>query len=153
MIHRLAAVLLACLPLLAAAQVYKWTDEKGRTQYGDKPPEEAGARELKIDVKSYEGPVQVQDWSKIIRAKSKYAQPAATSGGIVMYATSWCPHCKRARAYFAAKGLAYREIDVEASEAGRREFKELGGGGVPLILANGKSMRGFNPARMDAMLK
>ena len=150
--HRLLAALFACVPLLAAAQVYKWVDENGKTQYGDKPPDEAKAQQLKLDVKSYDGPVQVQDWSRIIRAKSKYAEPAASSGGIVMYATSWCPHCKRAKAYFAQKGLSYREIDVE-TEAGRKEFKELGGGGVPLILANGKSMRGFNAARMDAMLK
>jgi len=132
--------------------VYKWVDEKGKTQYGDKPPEEAKASQLKLDVKSYDGHVEVQDWSKIIHAKSKYAEPAAGSRNIVMYSTSWCPHCKRARAYFAQKGISYREVDVE-TEAGRSEFKELGGGGVPLILADGKAMRGFNAARMDALLK
>ena len=152
MFPRLLAIILACAPLLAAAQVYKWTDEKGKTQYGDKPPADVQPKQLKLDVQSYEGPVQVQDWSKIIRAKSQHAEPAAGTRGIVMYSTSWCPHCKRARAYFQQKGLAYREIDVETPE-GRKEFKELGGGGVPLILANGKSMRGFTPAHMDAMLK
>lgn len=150
--YRFLAILLACAPLLAAPQVYKWTDEKGRTQYGDKPPQDAQSRQLKLDAQSYEGPVQVQDWSKIIRAKSKYAEPAAAPRGIVMYSTSWCPHCKRARAYFQRKGLAFREVDVETPE-GRKEFKDLGGGGVPLILANGKSMRGFNPSNMDAILR
>lgn len=150
--YRWLAVLLACVPLLAAPQVYKWTDEKGKTQYGDKPPADTQSQQLKLDVRSYEGPVQVQDWSKIIRAKSQYSQPAAAQRGIVMYSTSWCPHCKRARAYFQQKGLAFTEIDVETPD-GRKAFRELGGGGVPLILANGKSMRGFTPAHMDAMLR
>ena len=152
MFSRLLAILLACAPLLGAAQIYKWNDEKGKTQYGDKPPPDAQSKQLKLDVQSYEGPVQVQDWSKIIRAKSKYSEPAAAPRGIVMYSTSWCPHCKRARAYFQQKGLAFKEIDVETPD-GSKAFKELGGGGVPLILANGKSMRGFTPKHMDAMLK
>jgi predicted secreted Zn-dependent protease len=29
--------------------VYKWTDSQGRTQYGDRPPEEAKAQSLKVD--------------------------------------------------------------------------------------------------------
>ena len=151
--RRALLILLACVPLLAGAQVYKWTDEKGKTHYGDKPPDDSKAQQLKLSIQSYEGPAQVQDWSKIIRAKSKHAEPAAAPSGIVMYSTSWCPHCKRAKAYFAQKGLSYQEIDVEKSESGRKAYQELGGGGVPLILAKGKSMRGFDPAAMDAMLK
>jgi len=70
-----------------------------------------------------------------------------------MYSTSWCPHCKRARAYFAQNGIAYQDIDVEKSESGKRDFARLGGGGVPLILVGGKAMRGFDPARMDQLLQ
>ena len=39
----------AALPLVAAAQVYKWVDPQGRTQYGDKPPEETRAQSVKIE--------------------------------------------------------------------------------------------------------
>ncbi len=34
----LVAVVLALAAPVAGAQVYKWLDEKGRVQYGDKPP-------------------------------------------------------------------------------------------------------------------
>lgn len=30
--------LLLCFPLLAHAQIYKWVDENGRVQYGERPP-------------------------------------------------------------------------------------------------------------------
>lgn len=45
--RRVALALGACLLAAAAqAQVYKWVDEKGRTHYGEKPPEGAKASEV-----------------------------------------------------------------------------------------------------------
>ena len=38
--------ILAALALPAAAQVYKWVDEQGRTHYGEKPPEGVKATEM-----------------------------------------------------------------------------------------------------------
>ena len=35
---RLALLLVACLPVPSAAQLYKWVDENGVVNYGDKPP-------------------------------------------------------------------------------------------------------------------
>lgn len=78
---------------------------------------------------------------------------AAAAGQVTMYSTSWCGHCKNARNYFAAKRIAYREIDVEKSEAAAREFKRLGGSGVPLILVGGKAMSGFNPESFEELLR
>ena len=149
---RTLLALLACLlAASAAAQVYKWTDPQGKTHYGDTPPDPATSQRLKLDVRSYEGPAQVVDWAAIIRRKSP-ASASARTHSITMYSTSWCPHCKRARAYFAERGIAYDEIDVEANEKNNKEFKEAGGGGVPLIVVGDKAMRGFDPGRMDALL-
>ncbi len=64
----------------------------------------------------------------------------------------WCPHCKRAKAYFAQKGVGYREVDIEASDAGRREFEQYGGSGVPLIIVGEQRMRGFDAGAMDRLL-
>ena len=139
---------LACLP--AGAEVYKWTDSAGHVHYGDKAPEDAKSEQLKLQVQSYDGPAKVMDWAAILHQK---APEVAGTADVVMYSTSWCPHCKRARAYFAQNGIAYQDIDVEKSESGKRDFARLGGGGVPLILVGGKAMRGFDPARMDQLLQ
>ena len=149
---RILLTLLACvLAAAASAQVYKWTDSTGKTHYGDKAPEESGAQQLKIDVRSYEGPVQVTDWAAIIRKRSMPGNASASA--ITMYSTSWCPHCKRAKAYFAERGIAFEDVDVEANDRNKKAFKDLGGGGVPLIIVGDKAMRGFDPKRMDALLK
>lgn len=138
----------ACWP--AAAEVFKWTDSAGRVHYGDKEPEDAKSERLKVQVQSYDGPAKVMDWAAILHKKQPEVPATAN---VVMYSTSWCPHCKRARAYFAQNGIAYQDVDVEKSEAGKRDFAALGGGGVPLILVGGKAMRGFDPARMEQLLK
>ena len=71
---------------------------------------------------------------------------------VVMYATSWCPYCAKARAYFARKGIAYVEYDIEKSAAVNAEFKRLGGRGVPLILVGKEKMSGFSERGLDALL-
>ena len=47
--RRLRWIAAALLPLAVHAQVYKWTDPQGRTQYGDKPPDETKAQSVKIE--------------------------------------------------------------------------------------------------------
>ncbi|MEX2199616.1 MAG: glutaredoxin domain-containing protein [Burkholderiales bacterium] len=76
----------------------------------------------------------------------------AAAGLVVMYATSWCPYCAKARAYFGRKGIAYTEYDVEKSPTANAEFKRLGGRGVPLILVGREKMSGFSEAGFDALL-
>jgi len=46
-IMRLAILLLA-LSLTASAQVYKWTDENGRTVFGQRPPPTANSEHVEI---------------------------------------------------------------------------------------------------------
>jgi glutaredoxin len=144
----LAALLLAALALPAAGQVYKWTDRDGRVHFGDRPPPDAKTEEVRI--RSHEGTAEVKDWSAVIRGKRA---PAASSQHVTMYATQWCGVCKRARAYFAANGIRYTEIDVDTSEAGLKEFRELGGRGVPLILVGDKVMKGFSPEGFERLRK
>ena len=136
--------------LSAAAQVYKWTDPSGKVHYGDSPPADTRTEQIKIDIRSHEGPVEVTDWAAILRKRS-YTPPGAQS--ITMYSTSWCVHCKRAKNYFKENAINYKEVDIEASDANKKEFKEFGGGGVPLILVGDKAMRGFNEQRFESLRK
>ncbi len=61
-----------------------------------------------------------------------------------MYSASWCSACKRAKAYFEEQGIPYTEYDVEKSSKGKRDFKKLGGKGVPVILVGSKRINGFS---------
>ena len=45
---------------------------------------------------------------------------------VVMYTTSWCPYCERARRLLARKNVAFEEIDVDAPEK-RAEMQQKSG--------------------------
>jgi glutaredoxin 3 len=46
---------------------------------------------------------------------------------VVMYTTSWCPYCDRARRLFARKNVAFEEIDVESTPQKRAEMQQKSG--------------------------
>ena len=50
------------------------------------------------------------------------SQPA-----VVMYTTSWCPYCERARQLLATKNVSIEEIDVESAPAKRAEMQTRSG--------------------------
>jgi glutaredoxin len=77
---------------------------------------------------------------------------AEDTPAVVMYATSWCPYCAKARAYFAQGGIAYVEHDVEKSAHARAEFKRLGGHAVPLIVVGREKMNGFSEVGFEFLL-
>ncbi len=41
---------------------------------------------------------------------------------VLMYATSWCPYCARARRLLADKGIPCTEIDIDAQPQARLEM-------------------------------
>lgn len=86
------------------------------------------------------------------RNRAAAAAPGRASKQVVIYTTSHCPYCIQAKQYFAKKGVAYREVDVETSAIGKQEFRRLGGNGVPLIMVNGTKVDGFDQKELDRLL-
>ncbi len=69
---------------------------------------------------------------------------AAAAHPVVLYGTRSCGYCKVTRKILNESNVAFLDVDVEKSEEGAKQFRELGGNGVPLLLINGKRMNGFN---------
>lgn len=78
--------------------------------------------------------------------------PAVTAHDVVMYALPECPYCVKARAYFRAHGIAWREFDIAADADAAARFKALGGLGTPLLLIDGQRIAGFDEPRIAAAL-
>jgi len=71
---------------------------------------------------------------------------------VVMYGTSSCPACKMARAYFYQHDIPYVEHDIDWSSKAKRQFRKLGGRGVPLILIGTEKIPGWNAYAVEAAL-
>ena len=65
---------------------------------------------------------------------------------VVVYSTSWCPWCHRAKELLQREGVAFQEIDGEA-EWGNRFRDEIetrtGGRTVPQIVVDGRPIGGY----------
>jgi glutaredoxin 3 len=67
-----------------------------------------------------------------------------TQAEVVIYGTTWCPYCRRAKALLDRSGIRYREIDVGADPSKRWEMMERAQGRrtVPQIFINGHPIGG-----------
>ncbi len=74
---------------------------------------------------------------------------------VVIYTTSWCPYCRRARALLGQLGERFDERDIERSPAARREYQAKAGSdtGVPLLVIDGTVIQGFQEARIRQAVK
>ena len=91
-----------------------------------------------------------QNWDRIsgwVAGDSGYDQ---TNADVVLYATEWCGYCAKTRKLFAQHGIPYVEHDIEKSAEAAREYRALGGRGVPVVVANGQVIHGYSSQRILA---
>ncbi|WKB54240.1 glutaredoxin family protein [Eleftheria terrae] len=72
----------------------------------------------------------------------------ARPGDIVMYTTSDCPYCAKARAWLQAHEVSHTECNIERSPACRQAFEALRSAGVPTLVVKGRRQVGFDPQRL-----
>lgn len=136
-------------------EVYKWVDAQGRVHYGDKPPASAKAEDIsdKIIINSFEGTeVTANEFFDAVeetRAEEARNRPKR----VVMYSTVWCGVCKKAKRYFQKNRIPFKEYDVEKSEKGKKDYAQMQGRGVPIILVGKTRMNGFSAQRFEQMYR
>jgi len=81
--------------------------------------------------------------------------PIETTGEIVMYCTSWCPDCRRARNWLKAKNLNYVEIDIDKDPAASDQVKKWNDGKriSPTFDIGGVIIANFDEAKLANVLK
>ncbi len=138
------------LPQHINAQVYKWTDEMGRIHFTDSPPEGAKTKQVNITApNTYNAPSQ----DAVNETLSRPTGISAPREKVIVYSTTWCGVCKKAKRWLQQNNISFREYDVEKSERGRRDYKKMKGHGVPIIKIGKKRFNGFSPSRLTPALR
>ncbi len=124
------------------AEIYKWVDADGNIQFSNTAPRGRAAEEVKLEINSITIPrVNINPNS------------TATSRRVVIYTTDWCGYCKKAKKFMRKNKIVFTEYDIEKSARAKREYQSLNGRGVPLIVVGDKTLSGFSPASLMALLK
>ena len=74
-----------------------------------------------------------------------------------VYSAAWCPDCRRLEAWLAARGVAYRKVDIETVPGAAETLeRETGKRAIPFVKVNGgRWVRGYHkelPQRLDGEL-
>ena len=69
----------------------------------------------------------------------------SSSPEVVMYSTTWCPYCERARALMHRKSIAFHEIKVDENPSERETMMARTGGRrtVPQVFIGDRHVGGF----------
>ena len=157
---RIACLLLCGIALggiVSAQTVYKSIGPDGRVVYSDHAPtsghlektmkfENLPASALPASAASF-----MENFRRTHPAGANDAQ-STSGGGATLYSASWCGYCKQAKAWLAARGVTYREVDVD-SPNGVTEFAQAtgGGGAIPVLFTKGRRINGFSAAAYEAV--
>jgi glutaredoxin 3 len=64
---------------------------------------------------------------------------------ITLYTTAWCGYCIRAKHLLSARGIAFREINLDDDPSFRQRVHDLGGRWtVPLVLIDEQPIGGYD---------
>ena len=135
------------LPVPVLAQPYRYIDKDGSIHFVDDLS--------KIPAGSQDSVQQVP--SNISKIPARKYEPLAimhpdSAAKIQVFLADWCPICRSLEQYLTAKKVRYRRMDIDKSPEARKQFLELGGGGIPVIKAGSKVLRGFDRAQVNELL-
>ena len=67
---------------------------------------------------------------------------------VQLYATSWCPDCRKAKQFLDKHGIQYTEIDVDSNPAAAAEvIARVGKRAVPQLVIDGEWFQPYKPGR------
>lgn len=142
--------ILACLITVsalatpAAAQQYRWVDDKGRVQYSDVPPPPSAKGVEKKNLRGSVVETSTMPFELSLAVKNApvtlYTSPTCTEG------------CTMARSALNRRGVPFREVQVW-DEASNEELKKVAGSAsVPTLLVGRSVQAGFEANAFDKLL-
>jgi len=149
------SVLALCICETSAAEMYRWVDENGETQITDSPPPNIKSPgEVKIYRDDPQNSHDTEPVSDVKKQESKPAIETKKNPEVILYGTSWCPYCRKARDFFRSRGIDFIEYDIEKDREAAIRKKELDTkGGVPFAIINGRSIQGYSESAYERALQ
>jgi glutaredoxin len=88
----------------------------------------------------------------------QYKEPEAVAlphGGVVMYCTTWCPDCKRARVWLKQHNIPYTEVDITTTPGASAQLKKWANNNLttPTFDIDGTIIVDFQEAELRQVLR
>jgi glutaredoxin len=144
-------------PIAIGDEIYRWKDKEGNVFFSDQaPPSDVTSETIRL---KDERPSDSAAPPKVSSPKAKSGiteeKRPYSSVRVIMYMTSWCGYCRRAREYLHSLRVNLVEYDVEKDRSREKEMLSKSGGsrGVPLIDVEGIIIRGYSPSEIKSAIE
>ncbi len=148
-------------PLVSAADVIRYVDDQGKTNYvsgPDKVPEKYQSQISKQKPLPEITKLPAREFDAQLKANTPEVAPrrsksaAAKAGKVEVFVTDWCPYCRKLEAYLKANNVAYTRYNIEKNKKAAAMHQQLGGGGVPVTRIGTQVFHGFDQAQIASAL-
>jgi len=145
----LLAVALCVAAFGASAQLYRWTDEKGRVHVTDTPPPPSAKGVKKTAPPGGAGDTSAPQSSG---PEPFVLQQARKNFPVTLYTVPECEACSAARNLLNKRGVPFKEVSV-TEPATQDEFKKtVGGNTVPAMVVGSTVQKGFEEGAYQRLL-
>jgi len=129
------AISLFFFAVAVQAQLYRWTDEQGKTHYTDTPPPPSAKG---VQKKSMRG-------NTAVTTQESYAmQEAAKNFPVTLYISESCDDpCKNGLAYLRKRGVPFAEKVVATQQQLDELVRLVGTNTVPILMVGNAVEKGF----------
>ena len=140
------------------ADMYKWVDENGVVHFSDTPPDDADNSDVDTltTYSTHENNVYPEENNSTENRdnRSSPTDSVLKKPKVELYTTSWCPWCKKAKAFFRSRGIVFVEYDIEKDKAAASRKAQIDRQkGVPFAVINGKGIHGYSEKAYNNALR
>ncbi len=86
----------------------------------------------------------VSNWWRIDLLINPIDAEGIPPDSVVLYSTSWCPYCRKARQFLQQANIPFTEYDVEESPRAYQQYMKISGKGVPVITVGKQVIQGYD---------
>ena len=97
--------------------------------------------------------IAFQNWWRVDLLLNPIDNSHIQQQDVLLYSTSWCPYCRKARTFLERANIPYQELDVEKSAIAYQQYEKISGRGVPVLHIGDKIIQGYNPEAMRAAIE
>jgi glutaredoxin len=146
----LLALAIAALASVAAAQdLYRWTDEKGRTHITDTPPPPGARNVRRTKPASASTATPEKPGAQLLFVLAR----ATKDFPVTLYSSPNCAEpCQAARELLNQRGVPFSEVQVWEEESNAELKRVSGNTQVPTITVGSSVQSGYDPTLYDALL-
>src|SRR2546430_3354592 len=138
------AALLGAVTFAASAQLYRWTDEKGRVHITDTPPP-ASAKQVQKKKPGAASVVESQQPFELAQAVRDFP--------VTLYTSPNCKEpCATARELLNKRSVPFKEVQVWEEKTNEELKRVSGGSDVPTLVVGRSVHRGLEPESWHALL-